>query len=87
MIMAPIVIAISSHYLAPTGWARNMYVCICNAIREVDFRAMARRCHGDAEAVYAALGKEPQCRMCLEEADHILMEEREFSRPGKIPFI
>ena len=53
-----------------------MYVCICNAIRERDFRCAGRRTAGDAEAVYAALGKAPQCRQCLEEADHILAEER-----------
>ena len=53
-----------------------MYVCVCNAIRESEFRAAARRCPGDAEAVYAALGKVPQCRQCLEDADMILVEER-----------
>jgi bacterioferritin-associated ferredoxin len=53
-----------------------MYVCVCNAIREADFRRKARCVPGDAEAVYAALGKTPQCRQCLEEADEILREER-----------
>jgi len=31
-----------------------MYVCICNAIRETDFRRAACCVQGDAEAVYAA---------------------------------
>lgn len=53
-----------------------MYVCICNAIREVDLRHVARRCAGDAEAVYAALGKRPQCGQCLDEAEAIVFEER-----------
>lgn len=53
-----------------------MYACICNAIREADFRQAARRVPGDAEAVYAALGKTPQCRQCLEDADRIVTEER-----------
>ena len=53
-----------------------MYVCVCNAIRECEFRHAARRTQGDAEAVYAALGKRPQCGSCLEEADIILVEER-----------
>jgi bacterioferritin-associated ferredoxin len=53
-----------------------LYVCICNAIREADFRHAARRVPGDAEAIYAALGKTPQCRQCLEEADAIAAEER-----------
>ena len=53
-----------------------MYVCVCNAIRECEFRHMARRVDGDAEAVYAALGKRPQCGSCLDDADMILLEER-----------
>lgn len=59
-----------------------MYVCICNAIRESDLRHAARRCAGDAEGVYAALGKRPNCRQCLEDAEEILFEEREM---GKVP--
>lgn len=54
-----------------------MYICICNAIRECDLRRAARCRPGDAEAVYAAMGKRPNCRQCLEEADEILFEERE----------
>ena len=53
-----------------------MYVCVCNAIREADFRHAARRVPGDAEAIYAAFGKAPQCCQCLEEADEIVIEER-----------
>ena len=36
-----------------------MYVCVCNAIRECEFRRAAQRCGGDAEMVYATLGKRP----------------------------
>lgn len=53
-----------------------MIVCICNAIREKDLRSAARISKGDAEAVYRALGWEPQCRQCLDEAAEILDEER-----------
>ena len=56
-----------------------MYVCICNAIRESELRKVARRCPGDAEACYAALGKRPNCGSCLNEADAILFEEREMA--------
>ena len=56
-----------------------MYVCICNAIRENDLRRVARHVSGDAEACYAALGKRPNCRTCLDDADAILFEERELS--------
>ncbi len=59
-----------------------MYVCVCNAIRESDLRRAARHCAGGAEAVYAALGKRPNCGQCLDEAEAILFEEGEF---GSIP--
>lgn len=52
-----------------------MYVCICNAIKETDLRAAARCCQGNAEALYASLGRMPQCRQCLEEAEEIIAEE------------
>lgn len=53
-----------------------MYVCICNAIRECDLRETARNVPGDADAVYAALGKVPQCGQCLDDAALILIDER-----------
>ncbi|MEW4448701.1 (2Fe-2S)-binding protein [Qipengyuania sp. JC766] len=58
-----------------------MYTCICNAIRECELRRAARVIPGDAEAVYAALGKKPNCGTCLEEADELIHEEREASIP------
>ena len=54
-----------------------MYTCVCNAIRENELRRAARHVSGDAEAVYAALGKRPNCGQCLEDAEDILFEERE----------
>jgi bacterioferritin-associated ferredoxin len=57
-----------------------MYVCICNAIRECELRAAARNCAGDVDAVYASLGKEPQCGQCLDEAMHLIIEERDSVR-------
>jgi bacterioferritin-associated ferredoxin len=53
-----------------------MYICICNAIREKDFRCAARRACGNAEAVYSHLGKRPNCGQCLDEAEEILNEAR-----------
>lgn len=52
-----------------------MYVCICNAIKESDLRSAARCCRGDAEALYASLGRTPQCRQCLDEAEEIIADE------------
>lgn len=56
-----------------------MYTCICNAIRETELRRAAFSAQGDAEAVYAAMGKRPNCGQCLEEADAIILEEREMA--------
>lgn len=53
-----------------------MYTCICNAIRESDLRAAALGSDGDAEAVYATLGKRPNCGQCLENAQKTIEEER-----------
>lgn len=53
-----------------------MYVCVCNAIRECEFRRAARLGSGDAAAVYAALGKAPQCGQCLDDADDLVIDER-----------
>jgi bacterioferritin-associated ferredoxin len=58
-----------------------MYVCICNAIREIELRDAAHCCAGDADAVYTALGRPPQCRQCLDEAAEILMEARAEKTP------
>ncbi|MGH6786144.1 MAG: (2Fe-2S)-binding protein [Novosphingobium sp.] len=57
-----------------------MYVCVCNAIRECELRAAARRVSGDADAAYEHLGHRPQCGQCLDEAAHILIDERAAAR-------
>ncbi|VWX47077.1 bacterioferritin-associated ferredoxin [Novosphingobium sp. 9U] len=53
-----------------------MYVCICNAIRECELRQAARTCRGDAEALYTAIGRPPQCGQCVDEAEDIIADER-----------
>jgi bacterioferritin-associated ferredoxin len=57
-----------------------MYICVCNAIKECELRAAARQVPGDADAVYASLGKTPQCGQCLDDAALILIEERASAR-------
>ena len=57
-----------------------MYICVCNAIKECELRAAARRVAGDVDAVYESLGKQPQCGQCLDEAAHVLIEERQVAR-------
>lgn len=53
-----------------------MYICICNAIRESELRAVARITTGCAETAYAALGKRPNCGGCLCDAEDVLADER-----------
>jgi bacterioferritin-associated ferredoxin len=76
----PLVIENKSHILLLQTLRRSdsaaMYICICNAIRESDFRQAALRCNGDAEATYASLGKRPNCGQCLEDAQEIIEEQR-----------
>jgi bacterioferritin-associated ferredoxin len=62
-----------------------MYVCICNAIRDSELRRAGRRSGADAVSVYAMLGKRPQCGQCLEEAEHILDDER--ARAGGLTLV
>jgi bacterioferritin-associated ferredoxin len=55
--------------------AITMIVCSCNAIREDEVRAAARRGCPNPETAYAALGCEPQCRCCLSYAQELIDEE------------
>jgi bacterioferritin-associated ferredoxin len=61
-----------------------MYVCICNAIREADLRAVALTSGGDAEAAYATLGKRPNCGQCLSKAGQIIDQERALASCEKL---
>ncbi len=53
-----------------------MIVCSCNAIREDEVRAAARRGSSCPESAYASLGCEPQCRCCLSFAQEIIDDEQ-----------
>lgn len=53
-----------------------MYVCICNAYRDHDIIDAAQRTSGDVDAVYKALGGEPQCRRCQEIAEALIEQVR-----------
>jgi bacterioferritin-associated ferredoxin len=63
-----------------------MYVCVCNAIRECELRQAARTCADGVDAVYALLGKVPQCGQCLDEAAEILIDQRMRAKlPALVP--
>ncbi len=57
-----------------------MLVCICNAIREDELREAAQLGFEEAEAAYAWLGKQPDCGICLEHADDVLLEARQCAK-------
>ena len=53
-----------------------MIVCVCNAIREDELRAAARRGAPCPRTAYKSLGCEPQCGTCLPCAKEVIDEER-----------
>ncbi len=53
-----------------------MFICICNAIKDVELREAALACDGDVDGVYKLLGRIPQCRQCVDDAEEIITEER-----------
>ena len=53
-----------------------MIVCVCNAIREDELRAVARQGAPCARTAYKALGHVPQCGTCLPCAKEVVEDER-----------
>ena len=60
-----------------------MYICICNAIRDTELRDAARICDGDVDSIYRTLGRIPQCRQCLNDAEDIIEAERNCAKAGR----
>lgn len=52
-----------------------MVVCICNAIRETDVRAAARKGASCPRSAYESLGRRPRCGQCLPYARSIIEDE------------
>ncbi len=61
-----------------------MYACVCNAICEAELRRCARVVPGDAVAVYAAMGKAPQCGQCLDDSNELIADARA-GEPARAP--
>ncbi len=53
-----------------------MILCSCNAIREDEVRAAARRGCPCPESAYRSLGCEFQCGSCRDDAEQIVATER-----------
>jgi len=53
-----------------------MIVCICNAIREDDVKAAARRGCPCPDSAFRSLGCEFQCGSCRDHAEDLILTER-----------
>ena len=62
-----------------------MYVCLCNAITDRDFRAHAEREGSTVSAVYRSLGKKPQCGKCVPFVRQLLRQVVELPQRQPAP--
>jgi bacterioferritin-associated ferredoxin len=62
-----------------------MYVCLCNAITDRDFRAHAEREGSTVSAVYRSLGKKPQCGKCAPFVRQLLRQVVELPQRQPVP--
>lgn len=53
-----------------------MILCSCNAIREDEVRAVARRGCPCPDSAFRALGCEFQCGSCRDHAEEVVADER-----------
>ena len=52
-----------------------MYVCICNAIKEIELRETVHKGARNAEGAYSNLGVEFECAQCKEHAEDVIIDE------------
>jgi bacterioferritin-associated ferredoxin len=62
-----------------------MYVCLCNAITDRDFRTHAEREGSTVSAVYRSLGKKPQCGKCAPFVRQLLRQVVELPQHRPAP--
>jgi bacterioferritin-associated ferredoxin len=62
-----------------------MYVCLCNAITDRDFRTHAERKGSTVSAVYRSLGKKPQCGKCVPFVRQLLRQVVELPQRQPAP--
>jgi len=61
-----------------------MYVCLCNAITDRDFRAHATVEDSTVSAVYRSLGTKPRCGKCIPYVRQLLRQVIEISHPQPV---
>ena len=62
-----------------------MYVCVCNAYRDAEIRAVAQSGVRCARQAYAELGNGPRCGRCLILAQILIDGIHDESKPGMRP--
>jgi bacterioferritin-associated ferredoxin len=58
-----------------------MYVCLCNAITDRDFRAHVEGEPRTVSMVYRSLGVRPQCGKCVPFVQKLMRQAAEFPHP------
>ena len=61
-----------------------MYVCLCNAITDRDFRAHAAEENATVSMVYRSLGTKPKCGKCVPYVRQLLRQVVEIPHPQLI---
>jgi bacterioferritin-associated ferredoxin len=61
-----------------------MYVCLCNAITDRDFRTHAADENCTVSALYRSLGTKPRCGKCVPYVRELLRQMVEFPHPPSI---
>jgi bacterioferritin-associated ferredoxin len=64
-----------------------MYVCLCNAITDRDFRAHAADQDSTVSMVYRSLGTKPKCGKCAPYVKQLLRQMVELPSPRLIPAV
>ena len=64
-----------------------MYVCLCNAITDRDFRAHAADQDSTVSMVYRSLGTKPKCGKCVPHVKQLLRQVVELPSPRLIPAV
>ena len=62
-----------------------MYVCLCNAITDRDFRTQIECDGSTVSAVYRGLGKKPQCGKCVPFVRQLLRQVVELPQQQRAP--
>ena len=52
-----------------------MYICICNAIKEIELRETVHKGARNAEGAYSDLGVKFECAQCKEHAEDVINDE------------